>query len=171
MRKAVPPSILTAALMLGSAALANAEFTMEQTIDVMRAAGYVFATESGIDQTARFCAEHYNELQEAAEFSIQAWHARNETVRARSALLSDEVLASVATRSGDAFAIRMRERMEEEARYQARDILSVIEMRPEEERRYICERLLESINEGQWDVSQGNPEAYEILMETGTGGD
>lgn len=159
-------SVLAAALSLPHALGAgNLEFTMEEAIEVIRAAGAVMATESGLEHAARHCSEHYPDLARPSRDALDAWAVRNELALTRSRQLSDIVLRAVAERSGPELAGRMRARLHEDTVHQARELVATVETRPAEEQHYLCMRMLESIDAGQWDIAASHPDAYQILAE------
>ena len=161
-------SIATAAfaVILGLPGLATAdglEFTIEEAIDVMRAAGTVMATESGLEHTTRHCAQQHPELAGASRRSLNAWTQRNQNALHRSHQLSDLVLRAVAERSGEALAVRMQGRMQEDTRHQARELVATLKTRPAEEQEYLCERMLQAMDQGRWDFSSSHPRVYQTL--------
>ena len=151
-------------LMLPAALAANnLEFNMEEAIEVMRAAGTVLGTESGLEHAARHCSEHHPELARPGRQALDAWAVRNELILQRSRQLSDMVLRAVAERSGNDFAAQMRQRLHEDADQQARELAATVAPGSAEDRVYRCRRLLESIGQGEWDFSIEHPAVYQVL--------
>lgn len=157
--------LLTAALSLPHAlAASDLEFSMEEAIEVMRAAGTVMATESGLVHAARYCGERHPDLARPSQQAVDAWTRRNETMLQRSRQLSDMVLQAVAERSGDELANHMRHRLHEDAVLQARELAATVETGSVDDQRYLCTRMLESIEQGQWDFRMDDPAVYPVLV-------
>ena len=144
-------------------AASNLEFSMEEAIEVMRAAGTVLGTESGLERAARDCGEHHLDLARPGRQALDAWATRNELMLQRSRQLSDLVLQALAERSGNDFAAHMRQRLHEDADQQARELAATVDAESPEDRHYLCTRLFESISRGEWDFGVENPGIYEVL--------
>ena len=161
-----PGASLLAAVVLRPAAVAatDLEFSMEDAIEVMRAAGAVMATEAGLEHAARHCAEHYPDLARTGRQRLDDWARRNEPTLVRSRQLSDMVLAAVTQRSGVELAARMRARLHEDTAHQARELVATVETRLAEDQHYLCERLLDAIEHGLWDFPYSHPEVHQTLL-------
>lgn len=156
--------LLAAALSLPTALAANnLEFSMEEAIEVMRAAGTVLGTESGLEHAARRCSEHHPDLARPGREVLDAWAVRNELMLQRSRQLSDMVLRALAERSGNEFAAHMRQRLHEDADQHARELAATVDADSAEDRYYLCTRMFEGIGQGEWDFNVENPAVYQVL--------
>lgn len=140
------------------------QLTMEDAIEVMRAATAVLAVERGLEEGMRHCRERHAELARPGRASLDAWTRRNEPALVRSRQLSEQVMQAVAERSGEAQASRLRARLYEDTHHQARELAATLQARPDASQDYLCNRFIEAIEQGQWDIAASQPQAYRILM-------
>src|SRR5262245_45666093 len=148
--------IFSAGLVIAPVTLSAQELTPQQAGQYMAAAGEVFAAQKTMEGIAKVCGEG------AAQLSA-VWNGRNKMAITKAGQLRAVVLRDIEKLNGaqvaKAFAEKQDTFLAEKAASQVREI----EALPPEKKKHICGRYVETVNQGQWDISK-NTGLYNFLM-------
>lgn len=149
--------IIAGVISLGFAISASAQdLTPEQGRQYMAAAGEVLAAKKTMEGVASVCGE------DAAQLSA-VWNERNKMAIAKAENLRNIVLRDIEKLKDVQTAKAFEEKQNALLADKVAEFVREIEDLPPEKKKHICERYVETVNQGKWDVRE-NAGLYNFLM-------
>jgi len=148
--------ILSMGLATATGTLSAQDLTAQQAGQYMAAAGEVLSAQRTMEGIGRVCGEG------AAQLS-SVWNGRNKAAIAKARQLRGAVLRDVEKSKGAPTAKALEEKQNQMLTDKVNSAVREIEALPPEKKKHICGRYVETVNQGQWDISR-NTSLYSFLM-------
>jgi hypothetical protein len=148
--------ILSIGLAIAAATLSAQELALQQAGQYMAAAGEVFAAQRTMEGITKVCGEN------AARLST-VWNDRNKAAITKAGQLRSAVLRDIEKLKDAQAAREFKEKQDKFLAEKVAASIREIDTLPPEKKKHICGRYVETVNQGQWDISQ-NAGLYNLLM-------
>lgn len=147
----------TGILSIGITITAGAqELAPQQAGQYMSAAGEVLSAQKTMEGIAKVCGEN------AAQLSV-VWNDRNKAAVAKAEKLRGTVLQDIQKSNGSQAAKAFEEKQNKFLAEKVAAMVREIEALSPERKNHICGRYVQTVNQGEWDISK-NTGLYKFLM-------